>query len=223
MVSLTSIRFSQPQPVKPCKGQLLSFVSLLPPEHDEEPVVPGQTNSSSSLSPSLSYISPISFLKVVAQKHLQKQALLFLCVCAQSLQSCPTLCNPMDHGLPGSSVHGILQARILEWVAISLSKSDLRQAKMTATRRRFNLGLYYFKRQRDGPVRRLPEPLLLSAFFPALTHPQQYLDSWKKGRCIWNEWMGELKVVEMLTMLLKDGFFKEIQTMQLCGRLILCP
>lgn len=35
--------------------------------------------------------------------------------------------------------------------------------------------------------------------------------------------MGELKVVEILTMLLKDGFFKEIQTMQLCGRLILCP
>ena len=36
-----------------------------------------------------------------------------------SCQSCPTLCNPMDCSLPGSSVHGILQARILEWVAIS--------------------------------------------------------------------------------------------------------
>ena len=36
-----------------------------------------------------------------------------------------TLCDPMDHGLPGSSVHGILQARTLEWVAISFSKSDL--------------------------------------------------------------------------------------------------
>ena len=35
----------------------------------------------------------------------------------------------MDHGLPGSSVHGILQARTQEWVAFSLSKSDLRQAK----------------------------------------------------------------------------------------------
>ena len=43
---------------------------------------------------------------------------------AQSLQSCPTLCNPMDCGSPGSSVHGILQARILEWVAI-LSPGDL--------------------------------------------------------------------------------------------------
>ena len=31
-------------------------------------------------------------------------------------QSCPTLCNPMDNSLPGSSLHGILQARVLEWV-----------------------------------------------------------------------------------------------------------
>ena len=36
-------------------------------------------------------------------------------------QSCPTLCNPVDYSLPGSSVHGILQARVLEWVAISFS------------------------------------------------------------------------------------------------------
>ena len=38
---------------------------------------------------------------------------------AQSLQSCPTLCNGTDCGLPGSSVHGILQGRILEWGACS--------------------------------------------------------------------------------------------------------
>ena len=38
-----------------------------------------------------------------------------VCVCAKSLQSCPTLCKPMDFSLPGSSVHGILQARILEY------------------------------------------------------------------------------------------------------------
>ena len=37
-------------------------------------------------------------------------------------QSCLTLCDSMDCSLPGSSVHGILQARILEWVAISVSK-----------------------------------------------------------------------------------------------------
>ena len=38
------------------------------------------------------------------------------------LLSCPTLCDPVDYSPPGSSVHGILQARILEWVAISFSK-----------------------------------------------------------------------------------------------------
>ena len=40
-------------------------------------------------------------------------------------QSYPTLCNPMDCSLPGSSVHGILQARILEWVPIPFSRGDL--------------------------------------------------------------------------------------------------
>ena len=40
---------------------------------------------------------------------------------AKSLQSCLTLCDPMDSSTPGSSVHRILQARILEWVAISFS------------------------------------------------------------------------------------------------------
>ena len=44
---------------------------------------------------------------------------------AESLQSCLTLCDPMDHGLPGSSAHGILQARILEWVAISFSSDKV--------------------------------------------------------------------------------------------------
>ena len=47
---------------------------------------------------------------------------LFLCY-ANSLQSCPTLCNPIDGSPPGSSVPGILQARTLEWVAISFSKA----------------------------------------------------------------------------------------------------
>ena len=39
---------------------------------------------------------------------------------AKSLRSCPTLCDPIDSSPPGSSVSGILQVRILEWVAISL-------------------------------------------------------------------------------------------------------
>ena len=42
---------------------------------------------------------------------------------AKSLQSCPTLCDPIDSSPPGSSVPGILQARTLEWVAISFSNA----------------------------------------------------------------------------------------------------
>ena len=41
---------------------------------------------------------------------------------AKSLQSSPTLCDPVDCSPPGSSVHGILQARILEWVAMPSSR-----------------------------------------------------------------------------------------------------
>ena len=47
------------------------------------------------------------------------------CMCTCSVtQSCPILCNPMDCNPPGSSVHGIFQARTLEWVAISYSRGD---------------------------------------------------------------------------------------------------
>ena len=53
-----------------------------------------------------------------------------MCVCAcmymnvysEAAQLCLTLCDPVDCSLPGSSIHGILQARILEWVAISFSR-----------------------------------------------------------------------------------------------------
>ena len=43
------------------------------------------------------------------------------CAAAKSLQSCPTLCHPTDGSPPGFPVPGILQARTLEWVAISFS------------------------------------------------------------------------------------------------------
>ena len=49
-----------------------------------------------------------------------------VCVCVQSLQLCLILCDPMDYRPPRSSVHGILQARILEWVAISFPRGSSR-------------------------------------------------------------------------------------------------
>ena len=58
-------------------------------------------------------------------------------------QSCPTLCDPVGCSLPGSSVHGIPQARILEWVAISFSRGSSRPRNRTQAScivgRRFNL------------------------------------------------------------------------------------
>ena len=59
-----------------------------------------------------------------------------VCVCTRTrahthTQSCPTLCDPMDCRLPGSSVHGILQARTLEWVAISSSRGSSRPRNRT--------------------------------------------------------------------------------------------
>ena len=46
-------------------------------------------------------------------------------------QSCPTLCDPMDCSLPGSTIHGGFQARILEWVAISFSRRSSRPRDWT--------------------------------------------------------------------------------------------
>ena len=81
--------------------------------------------------------------------HFRKLSQLFGClICsaaaaAKSLQSCPTLCDPIDSSPPGSSVPRILQARTLEWVAISFCRGssqprDRTQVSCIASRR-FNL------------------------------------------------------------------------------------
>ena len=57
---------------------------------------------------------------------IQKHSLCYMCVCLCVFiaQLCPTLCNPVDYSPPGSSVHGSLQARILEWIVISYSRGS---------------------------------------------------------------------------------------------------
>ena len=67
----------------------------------------------------LCYHSEIHLLHSQRNK-LNKRA---AAVAAKSLQSCPTLCDPIDGSLPGSPVPGILQARTLEWVAVSFSNA----------------------------------------------------------------------------------------------------
>ena len=53
-----------------------------------------------------------------------------VCKHAKSVQSCLTLCDPMDSSPPGSSVHRTLQARVLEWGAISFSRFACRPAQL---------------------------------------------------------------------------------------------
>ena len=59
--------------------------------------------------------------KCIWGEHLKSEY--FISCYAKSLQSCPTLCDPVDGSQPGSPVPGILQARTLEWVAISFSNA----------------------------------------------------------------------------------------------------
>ena len=61
------------------------------------------------------------FLEIGLFDQRINSCVVLLCLNAQLLQLCPTLCDPMDGSPPSSSVHGILWARILEWVAMSSS------------------------------------------------------------------------------------------------------
>ena len=54
---------------------------------------------------------------------------------SEVVQSCPTLCDPMDCSLPGSSLHGIFQAIVLEWIAISFSRGSSRPRDRTRVSR----------------------------------------------------------------------------------------
>ena len=59
----------------------------------------------------------------ISSTHIDFHFLLIQHAAAKSLQSCPTLCNPIDGSPPGPAIPGILQARTLEWVAISFSNA----------------------------------------------------------------------------------------------------
>ena len=83
------------------------------------------------------WLNTISIIKNGEKIFLNSTNLLFLrnvknmSAAAKSLQSCPTLCDPIDSSPPGSPIPGILQARILEWVAISFSNAWKWKVKVT--------------------------------------------------------------------------------------------
>ena len=74
-----------------------------------------------------SFVLTEQSLFVLTEGYVVKKGCVCMCVCVcvcAHTQWCPTLCDPMDCSLPGSSVYGILQARILEWVAIPFSRGS---------------------------------------------------------------------------------------------------
>ena len=60
----------------------------------------------------------------IITKQSETAPFLWVFLCVLVSQSCPTLCNPIDCSPPGSSVHGIFQARVLEWAAIPFSRGS---------------------------------------------------------------------------------------------------
>ena len=94
-------------------------------EKEDRPVVAGNTNR--EVSPGCDYrevMQGSSFVMMgVLYFTVPEYTVNSTDTAAKSLQSCPTLCDPMDGSPPGSPVPGILQARTLEWVAISFSNA----------------------------------------------------------------------------------------------------
>ena len=65
----------------------------------------------------------LSFYKYMNDKYILIHVYIYAAAAAKPLQSCLTLCDPIDGSPPGSPILGILQARTLEWVAISFSNA----------------------------------------------------------------------------------------------------
>ena len=128
---------------------------------------------------------------LVSSRHCPKD------VAAESLQSCPTLCDPIDGNPPGSAIPGILQARTLEWVAISFSNAWKWKVKVKSLSRVWLLATLWtaayqappsigFSRQEYWSGVPLPSPDLYS-------NPQQ----------VWNEWFVE-KIEKIQLVILTD-------------------
>ena len=83
-----------------------------------------ESDTTQQLNNNMTHPKKIKKLKNKFQKEVTYLPAIKRFVHAQSLQLCPTVCNPMDCNPQGSSVHGILQARILEWVAMPSSRGS---------------------------------------------------------------------------------------------------
>ena len=91
----------------------------------------GKTQKNFLANAILTSYSALTTHQLLCKDHSQHVGLSSF-VRAKSLQSCPTLWDPMDCSLPGSSIHGILQARILEWVAMPSSRRSSQPTSLTS-------------------------------------------------------------------------------------------
>ena len=114
----------------PWRAEVLACIGAVPGKSGQAVRSPCRSWTPGVGTPSLIQRSWVSGLKWKQKVHRpyasQAVGLLQISECkrAKSLESCPTLCDPMDCSLPGFSVPGILQARILEWVALPSSRGS---------------------------------------------------------------------------------------------------
>ena len=106
-------------------------------------------------------------------KIINKYSTLVNGVCVLVVQSCLTLCNPMDYSPPVSSVHGTLQARILVWVAIPFS----RMMYWVCQKVRLGFSITSYAEVFLGEVGRV----LMSAAYFEMHQKTRWLNGWKRG------------------------------------------
>ena len=122
--------------------------------------------------------------------------------CCLVTNSYPTVCDPMDCSLPGSSVHGISQARILEWVAISFSRGfswsrDQTQVPCTAGRFFYGQshqgsliikGMSVKMLRLDSPGKENPTKFLSSILTWSILYPKKSDEAAESGRAYQKRW-----------------------------------
>ena len=104
---------------------------------------------------------------------------------ARSLWSCPTLCNPMDYRLPGSSVHGILQAKTLEWVAVPSSRESSQSRDRTCVS-------YLYLHWPVGSSPLAPIPVVYFTEYPSFEFVWYFLEI-RLGLRVWGKSAPEVK------------------------------
>ena len=126
----------------------------------EDPLEKEMATHSSILAQRIPWTEEPGGLQSMGSQRVRHDWVTSLTLCAKSLQSCLTFCDPMDCSPPGSSVHGILQARILEWVAIPFSPGDLSKPGIKPGSPALQADSLPFELQES------PNSFLLNIFFP---------------------------------------------------------